>query len=140
MNGKRSEQITGGIFLIGIAVLALTRFWWPGILLVLGVTAIASGWLQGRRWQALSGGLWLIGIAALAYTGFWWPGILVLLGIMAITSGLDFSRNGPPWAGKRKREEKPKRKRDDQVTQVGDDGELAMDLDELLQESERPPR
>ena len=140
MNSKRSEKITGGIFLIGIAVLALTRFWWPGIMVVLGVTAIASGALQGRQWQALSGGLWLIGIAALAYTGFWWPGILVLLGITAIVSGLDFSRNGTPWARKRKRGEKPKRKRDDQVTQVGDDGELVMSLDELLQESERPPR
>ena len=140
MNSKRSEQISGGIFLIGIAVLALTRFWWPGILLVLGVTAIARGWLQGRQWQALSGGLWLIGIAALAYTGYWWPGILVVLGITAIVSGLDFSRNGTPWARKRKREEKPKRKREDQATQVGDDGELTMDLDELLQESERPPR
>ncbi len=140
MNSKRSGQITGGIFLIGIAVLALTRFWWPGIMVVLGVTAIASGWLQGRRCQALSGGLWLIGIAALAYTGFWWPGILVVMGITAIVSGLDIFRNGPPWAGKRKREEKPKRKRDDQVTQVGDDGELVTSLDELLQESERQQR
>ena len=140
MNSKGSQQITGGIFLIGLAVLALTRFWWPGILVVLGITAIASGALQGRRWHTLSGGLWLIGIAALAYTGFWWPGILVVLGITAIASGLDFYRNGTPWARKRKREEKPKRKRDDQVTQVGDDGELDMSLDELLQESERPPR
>ena len=140
MNSKRSGQITGGIFFIGIAVLALTRFWWPGILVVMGITAIVSGALQGRQWHAVSGGLWLIGIAALAYTGFWWPGILVVMGITAIVSGLDVFRNGPPWARKRKRGEKPKRKRDDQVTQVGDDGELDMSLDELLQESERPPR
>lgn len=80
--------ISGGLFLIGIAVLAMTGWWWPGILVVIGITSLAGSFLSGRPWLGLQGALWMFGIAALAITNFWWPGILLLVGISAIIGTL----------------------------------------------------
>lgn len=139
MKSGRSEQITGGVFFIGLAVLGLTGFWWPGILVVLGVTSIASGLLEGRQWQTASGGLWLIGLALVFFFRLPWWLLLALVGVSMIFGGLDFYRNGLPWARKRKRGE-GKRKRADDFGRVGADGELLLDADELLQEDQRQRR
>lgn len=80
--------ISGGVFLIGIAVLALTGWWWPGIMVLLGITALASSAASGRPWAGLQGALWLFGIAFIAQFHFWWPGILILLGLSAIMGAI----------------------------------------------------
>jgi hypothetical protein len=41
--------ITGGLFLIGIGVIWLADWWWPGIMVVLGI-AIGSGLVFRRRY------------------------------------------------------------------------------------------
>jgi hypothetical protein len=41
---KRASSISGGIFLIGLGVLFLTGWWWPGILVVIG---LSGGWEVG---------------------------------------------------------------------------------------------
>jgi len=80
--------IMGGIWLIGIAVLAVTGRWWPGILVLIGISALVGGLQSGgsweQRWGGIQGAIWMFGIAVLAVTGWWWPGILVLVGLSAI--------------------------------------------------------
>jgi hypothetical protein len=39
---KRASGISGGIFLIGLGVLLFTGWWWPGIMLVLGLSGGAE--------------------------------------------------------------------------------------------------
>jgi Double zinc ribbon len=80
--------IGGGAFLIGIAVLALTGWWWPGILVILGISALASSVVGGRPWAGLQGALWLFGIAFIAQFNLWWPGILILVGVSAIMGSI----------------------------------------------------
>ena len=80
--------IMGGIWLIGIAVLAVTGWWWPGIMVLVGISALLGG-LQSsgsweQRWGGIQGAIWTFGIAVLAVTGWWWPGIMVLVGLSAI--------------------------------------------------------
>jgi hypothetical protein len=41
--------IMGGIWLIGIAVLAVTGWWWPGILVLVGASAILGAITRGHR-------------------------------------------------------------------------------------------
>jgi len=80
--------IIGGIWLIGIAVLAVTGWWWPGIMVLFGISALVGGLQSGGSWEqrlgGIQGAIWTFGIAVLAVTGWWWPGIMVLVGLSAI--------------------------------------------------------
>ncbi|GEM_PF-819177 len=78
---RRGNQVSGAVFLIGLGLLFLTNFWWPGILFVLGAAAIAQGLSEGRGWYALQGGIWLIGIGLVFSVGFSLPLLLILLGL-----------------------------------------------------------
>lgn len=84
--------ISGGIFLIGIAVLAVTGWWWPGILVVLGLTSLLGGILSGHpgasRWAGIQGAVFMFGLALVAAFNLWWPGMLVLVGLMAIVGAV----------------------------------------------------
>ena len=73
MKGKISSSLQTGLWLIGIGVLALTDFWWPGIMFLIGLSALLGGSGQGA--------LWMIGIGVIALTDFWWPGMIFLVGL-----------------------------------------------------------
>jgi len=45
---KRASGISGGIFLIGLGVLIFTGWWWPGIMLVIGLSAGAELIFRGK--------------------------------------------------------------------------------------------
>ncbi|NNJ13286.1 hypothetical protein EKD04_023460 [Chloroflexales bacterium ZM16-3] len=47
-------SIAGGVFLIGLGMLALTGWWWPGIMLVIGLAGAAELARQGHTDAALS--------------------------------------------------------------------------------------
>ena len=52
MNRERTRNgITGGLLLIGIGVLIFTGWWWPGIMVVLGI-AIGAGLVFRGRYLA----------------------------------------------------------------------------------------
>jgi hypothetical protein len=58
---QMAGAVTGGIMLIGVGMLLITNWWWPGIMLVVG-TAVAAGALV--RGQVLSAiGLFLLFLA-----------------------------------------------------------------------------
>jgi hypothetical protein len=84
--------VTGGLFLIGIAVLAVTGWWWPGILVLVGLTSLVTGLAGGRSkmraWAGVQAAFWLFGLALIAMFNWWWPGILVLVGLSVIVGSL----------------------------------------------------
>jgi hypothetical protein len=96
--GQRTSEsarwggISGGLFLLGLALIAWRNWWWPGILVLVGVTALISGLAAGRdssqRWGGVQGGLFLLGLALIAWLNWWWPGMLVLIGLMAIVTAV----------------------------------------------------
>jgi hypothetical protein len=73
---------TGAVFLIGLGVLILTGNFFPGILLLLGVTGYMSEMRRGRRERALQPLVFFGGLTLLFATGFFFPGIFFLLGAM----------------------------------------------------------
>jgi hypothetical protein len=81
LSSRQADQVSTGMFLIGLGVLAATHFWWPGIMFVLGAAAIARGLTEGRGWYALQGGLWMIGLGLVFLQGFSLPLLLVLIGV-----------------------------------------------------------
>ena len=52
MDKRRARDgITGGLLLVGLGVLLLTGWWWPGIMVVLGI-AIGAGLVFRGRYLA----------------------------------------------------------------------------------------
>jgi hypothetical protein len=49
----RGGSITGGVFLIGLGMLLLTNWWWPGIMLVIGAAIAAEMARRGEIGRAL---------------------------------------------------------------------------------------
>ena len=81
--------VSGGVFLISLALLFAFNWWWPGILVLLGLTSLVGSMAAGKSfWAGLQGAIWLLGIAVLAAFNWWWPGILVLAGVSAILGGV----------------------------------------------------
>jgi hypothetical protein len=81
--------VSGGVFLIGLALLFAFNWWWPGILVLLGVTSLIGSLAAGKSfWAGLQGAIWFLGIAVLAAFNWWWPGILILVGISAILGSM----------------------------------------------------
>ena len=69
----RSDQvgaIHAAVWLIGMGVLFWTGAWWPGIMFLIGISAIVQGLTEGQGWYAFQGGLWAIGIGVWALFRF----------------------------------------------------------------------
>ncbi|MEO8395506.1 MAG: hypothetical protein ABI700_21105 [Chloroflexota bacterium] len=115
MNERRSNEVFGGTFLIGLAILFLINWWWPGIMFVIGIALIARTVAEGRNWMSERGGLVCIGIGVfftllkiLSFTFNLWPLILIAIGVYMLfgnrRGGLrNWNRSGGDS------EEKPKR-------------------------------
>ncbi len=114
---ERADQIAGGVFLIGLAILFTTSIgFWPGILFVIGASSLARGMAEGREWYSVQGALWMIGLGLFFAVGFSLPLLLIVIGLSMLFGW----RFRPPFieghdedeaaADLRLSEEKPKRK------------------------------
>lgn len=54
MNRKRAASaVSGGIFIISLGVLLLTNWWWPGIMIAIGLSSGAELIFRGRILQGI---------------------------------------------------------------------------------------
>ena len=51
MSKKKAHALATIVFFLGLAILALTKTWWPPILLVVGVPIALKQYLLGRRYD-----------------------------------------------------------------------------------------
>ncbi len=84
-NKNRGDQTFGGVMLIGLALLFLTGWWWPGIMFVIGAALLARGQVEGTPWSENISALATLGIGLVFWLGIfswnWLP--LLLIGIGA---------------------------------------------------------
>jgi hypothetical protein len=85
---QQSSAITAGIWLIGLGILFATRFWWPGILILVAVTSIVQGWSLGRPGNGLHVAFWMILIAVWAMVRFSTAFLFIALGLYVIFSAM----------------------------------------------------
>ena len=60
---RMAGAISGGIFLIGLGLLLVTGWWWPGIMVVIGLSSGAALIFRGKTWQGISSLAFFCGIA-----------------------------------------------------------------------------
>jgi hypothetical protein len=82
INNQQANAITGAVWLLGLAAMFSTHYWWPGIMFVIGVSALIEGLARRQGWAALQGSLWAFGIAIWVMMGY---GIAILFVILAIS-------------------------------------------------------
>jgi len=84
LHKEQAHAITGAVWLFGLAALFYTGLWWPGIMFVIGISAIIEGLIAGQKWYALQGGAWMIGIGLWALLDFQLWFLFVVLGISTL--------------------------------------------------------
>lgn len=83
------DRVTGAIFLIGLGVLftplgGIVGGFFPGILFVIGATALAHSQVEGEGRDQMYGGLFMIGLGLFFLLGFNLPLLLIGLGIFLL--------------------------------------------------------
>lgn len=84
-----------GLILVGLGVLALTHYWWPGILFVFGVALFADALISRKAWRSFITPLILLTLGMLfRYNEFlgmrgvgFWPIVLIVFGLAIIFAG-----------------------------------------------------
>lgn len=85
---RQSDQVFWGVILIGVAILLLTGYWWPGVMFVMGAAMIVREVNEGREWSSNRNALVMIGLGivfalwdVLHFAGeFLWPLVLIAIG------------------------------------------------------------
>jgi hypothetical protein len=85
---ERANAVVAGTWLIGLGILFATRYWWPGIMFVIGIAIIVQCWLSGRPLWAMHGGFWAILIGLWAIFRFSVAFLFVGIGVYVILSAL----------------------------------------------------
>ena len=60
---RMAGAISGGIFLISLGVLLFTGWWWPGIMVAIGLASGAALIFRGKTWQGIFSLAFFCGIA-----------------------------------------------------------------------------
>lgn len=90
--GAHDGSITAGVFLVGLGMLLLTGWWWPGIMLVIGLASAAElarrGQIAAAAATFVSFAAIPVGIALLAAIDVPWlpvgAFVLIALGLMSL--------------------------------------------------------
>ncbi|HSO04353.1 MAG TPA: hypothetical protein VLQ92_07730 [Candidatus Limnocylindrales bacterium] len=98
---RERSGVAGGLILIGVGVLLLTGWWWPGIMVVIGVALAAERWLSGSAREAIMVlGIFLaipVGIAVMTSIDIPWIWVIALVLIGLGASGVVKAMSaGPP--------------------------------------------
>jgi hypothetical protein len=99
--GRERSGVAGGLVLIGVGILLITGWWWPGIMVVIGVASAADRWLSGRTREAIVVlGIFLaipVGIALMTHINIPWIWVIALvligLGVSGVVKAVS---SGPP--------------------------------------------
>jgi hypothetical protein len=103
---KYYETLGGGIFLIGLGILFLTRWGiWPWILVVIACAQLPVLLAQKQGWAGWQGFLWLVGLAVLFASGHFWPWILIVVGASVLIGAITKDARGSPFGGSPKKEQ-----------------------------------
>ncbi len=126
-NVRSRHSYSSAVFFIGMAMLFVLGWWWPGMLVVLALTSMASAYERGQPLFS-SGRLFMLGLAlAFALGGhLFLPMILIVIGLSQLPQ---FQRARARRRNQEKRKEKSKSATDVIIAQD------PLSIDDLLDSS-----
>ncbi len=86
---KNGNHAFTGVFLVGLGIIALFNFWWPGIMFVIAVAMLVAALLDGRLGENLMGIAILLAIGVVGVLGKLhlntgltiWPILFIVIGL-----------------------------------------------------------
>ncbi|MDX1438109.1 MAG: hypothetical protein R3335_14960 [Anaerolineales bacterium] len=95
---RQGDAVSGGIFLISLGVLIFTGWWWPGIMVAIGLASGAGLIFRGNLWSGLLSlafflsipiVVWIIQETDISWTlvGAW---VLIGLGVIVLARAFIF--------------------------------------------------
>lgn len=97
----QSNKTSSAIFLIGLGLLFVTGWWFPGIFFVIGASSIAQAMDDGKRWYATQGGMFMVGLGTIFWLGLNPAAIVLVIGAMMLLGIWD--NDGNPLTGEKKK-------------------------------------
>ena len=92
MTKQNADTLGAGMLLVGLGVLFLLDWFWPGILGLLGIVALATQWARGNLLRGLSSLVLLGGLTILFTVGFAWEYVfpigLIVLGLIGLAKAI----------------------------------------------------
>lgn len=92
MSKQNADTLGAGMFLVGLGVLFLLDWFWPGILGLLGIVALVTQSARGNLLRGLSSLVLLGGLTILFTIGFAWEYVfpigLIVLGLIALAKAI----------------------------------------------------
>ena len=85
LSRKKAEAISNGVFLIALAILLYTGFWWPGILLAIWSMLATRQYLSGRTYDLIISSVILIGLFIFYFFNVDWS---VFMPVLFVVGGL----------------------------------------------------
>lgn len=89
---NHNSSVSGGIFLIGLGILIYSGWWWPGILLVMGLASSAELILRGKYISALLTFAFFASIPFFVAADIPWnivgPFVLITMGVAVLVKNL----------------------------------------------------
>jgi len=94
---KEIKGLTPALILIGIGVLALADYLWPGIFFVIGGALLIGGLAAGKNWSEMTGGLIMLAIGVyfvlpfrlnIASIDWLGPAVLIIIGCVLLYRGI----------------------------------------------------
>ncbi len=79
-----NKESIGAVWLIGLGILFLTRNLFPGILVLIGITAYLNAHADGHNTRGLQPLLFFVGLAVIFSIGFSIPLLLLWLGLTVL--------------------------------------------------------
>lgn len=90
---SRTDQASGAIFLIGLGLLFVTGWWWPGMLFVIAASSMARVMSEGQSWKAATGALWMAGLGFVFMFNLNFGVIWIVLGLGMLAAYLMRNNN-----------------------------------------------
>lgn len=85
---RKAEALSNGVFLICLAVLFYTGFWWPGILLAIWLMLVVRQYLTGRMYDLAISSAILLSLFVINYFNINWtllmPALFIIGGVYII--------------------------------------------------------
>lgn len=79
-----NKESIGAVWLIGLGILFLTHNFFPGILVLIGITAYLNAHAHGRHTSGLQPLMFFVGLAVIFSVGFSIPLLLLWLGLTVL--------------------------------------------------------
>lgn len=88
-NSRHGNHAFTGVFLVGLGIIALFDYWWPGIMFVIAVSVLVRALMEGRLGENLLSVAILLGIGIIGVLGQLhlgasiklWPILFIMIGL-----------------------------------------------------------